>query len=274
MSSKKNFSDRSQSLISLIDGEGVRYGREDSFKLSHGNLSTQRILLGIPTHQVALDRILHWSDTLGIPRRLRTVFAQHLPDANMVGIGLEEGRDHAVIKAYLEFWDKVRIEVKRTGSTDPMLLHLGFKWRAQDEGDNGKISHYVCHPLLSLHDILARIEGIYSGARSDIPRDLAMAIIRHAAAANPGRSFLYVEANEEGDPRKAFDINLYKSELRMSDIETFLRDLTRHYAISNEQFQSLMSYVGSHLLGHLAGALDQSGRDATTFYYETRALDP
>jgi hypothetical protein len=45
----------------------------------------------------------------------------------MVGVGLEEGPDHEVYKMYLEFWDKVRLEVRRTGQSDPLLLHLGFK---------------------------------------------------------------------------------------------------------------------------------------------------
>lgn len=37
-------SERSVLLTSLIESEGVRYGREGSFKMSHARLLTQRFL--------------------------------------------------------------------------------------------------------------------------------------------------------------------------------------------------------------------------------------
>ena len=267
-------SERSRFLISLIEAEGVHYGREDSFKMSNAGLQTQRFLVGMPTQDIAPDRTLRLCDALGMPQRLRAAFAEHLADANMVGVGLEDSRDHGVYKMYLEFWDKVRLLVRRTGQTDPMLLHLGFKWRAQDDGSDGRIVHYICFPRLSVHDTLARIEQIYSGVVTPTAQDLTMGIVRHAAAANPGALFLYMEANEEGDPRRSFDINLYKSELTMRDIDPFLRGLGQHYCLPDAEFLPLLARIGPRLLGHLSGGLDRGGRDATTLYYETRALDP
>jgi hypothetical protein len=270
-------SERSLFLISLIEAEGVPYGREDSFKMSHASLAAQRFLVGIPTKDIAPACIERWCDALGMPPRLRAAFAQHLPDANMVGVGLEDSRDHGVYKMYLEFWDKVRLRVRRTGQTDPMLLHLGFKWRAQaaqGDGSDGRIARYTCFPRLSVPDTLARIERIYSGAATRTARDLSMGIVRRAAAANPAALFLYVETSEEGNPRNFFDINLYKSELTMRDIEPFLRGLAQHYCLPDEQFLPLIARVGPHLLGHVSGGLDRTGKDATTLYYETRALDP
>lgn len=267
-------SERSRLLTSLIESEGVHYGREGSFKMSHGSLLTQRCLLGVPTKDIAPARILRWCDSLGMPQRLQAVFAQHLLAANMVGVGLEESPDHGVYKMYLEFWDKVRLTVRSTGRTDPLLLHLGFKWRAQSDGSDGRIARYTCFPQLSVHDTLARIEQIYGDAVTRTAPDLAMGIIRRAAAANPAALFLYAEAQEEGNPRHSFDINLYKSELIMQDIEPFLRGLAQHYCLSDEQFQPLIARVRPQLLGHLSGGLDRHGNDATTLYYETRALDP
>src|SRR5438067_10046787 len=165
--------------------------------MSHARLLTQRFLMGIPTQGIAPARILRWCDVLGMPHPLQTTFAQHLPDANMVGVGLEDSRDHGVYKIYLEFWDKVRFDVRRTGRTDPMLLHPGFKWRAQGKGSDGRIARYTCFPRLSVHDTLARIEQIYSGALTRTAQDLAMGIVRRAATANPRTLFLYVEAVEE-----------------------------------------------------------------------------
>jgi hypothetical protein len=101
-----------------------------------------------------------------------------------------------------------------------------------------------------------------------------MGIVRRAATARPGELFLYVETDEEGDPRRSFDINLYKSELRMRDIDSSLRGLGQHYGLADAEFLPLIARIGPHLLGHVSGGLDRAGNDATTLYYETQALDP
>jgi hypothetical protein len=273
MTTAAPISERSRFLTSLIEAEGVHYGREDSFKMSHAGLMPQRFLMGIPTKEIAPERILRWCDVLGMPPRLQTAFRQHLPEANMVGVGLEDSRDHGVYKMYLEFWDKVRLEVSRTGRTDPLLLHLGFKWSAAGDDGDGRIARYHCFPMLSVHDTLTRIEQIYSGAATRTAQELALAIVRRAATNAPTELFLYVETSEDGNPRQSFDINLYKSGLTMAEIDPYLRDLGRHYRLSDEQLLPLLSHVGPLLLGHLSGGLDRNGNDATTIYYETRALD-
>ena len=266
--------ERYQSLISLIEAEGVHYGREDSFRMSNAGLQTRRFLLGVPTEQIAPDRILRWCDVLGMPRRLKTSLAGHLADANMVGVGLEESRGSGFYKLYLEFWEKVRHRVRRTRQTDPMLLHIGFKWRAEGDATEGRIARYMCFPLLSTHDIMDRIEQVYAGAVTRTGPELVMDIVRRAAAAHPETLFLYMEAAEEGNSRTAFDINLYKSELTMRDIDPFLRGLGRHYGLPDVEFLPLIDRIGPYLLGHVSGGLDQAGNDATTLYYETRPLDP
>ena len=261
-------------LISMIEAEGVRYGREDSFKMSNARLLTKRVLLGIPTANITAQRVFRWCDALGMPQRLKNALGEHLGDANMVGVGAEESGEHGAYKMYLEFWDKVRGLVRRTGQTDPMLLHLGFKWRVQGDGSDGRIARYTCFPRLSVHDTLARIEQIYRGAATPTAQDLAMGIVRRAATARPGELFLYVETDEEGDARRSFDINLYKSELTMRDIDSFLRGLGQHYSLPDAEFLPFIARIGPHLLGHVSGGLDRGGLDATTLYYETQALEP
>jgi hypothetical protein len=261
------------SLISLIEAEGVRYGREDSFKMSTGTLQTTRFLLGVPTQQIAPDRILLWCDVLGMPNRLKTAFAGHLAGANMVGFGLEENRGRGFYKLYLEFWEQVRHRVRRTRQTDPLLLHIGFKWRAEGDATDGRITRYMCFPLLPTHDILNRIGQVYANAVTRTGPEMVMGIVRRAAAAHPETLFLYTEATEEGNARTAFDVNLYKSDLTMGDIESYLLGLRQHYGLPESQFLPLIGRIGPNLLGHVSGSLDQAGNDATTLYYETRSLD-
>lgn len=259
-------------MISLIEAEGVHYGREDSFKISEAGLQARRFLVGIPTRDLASDRALGLCHALGMPERLRATFAEHLVHANMLGVGLDDGRTDGAYKVYLEFWDEVVHVVRQTKRTDPLLLHLGFKWRTG--GSDGRITRYTCFPMLSLHDTLSRIEKIHQSAATPTVQTLTTGIVRHAAACNPGVPFLYMEAEEESDPRRSFDINLYKSGLTIRDIEPLLLALGRHYCLPDSEYLPLLARIGPRLLGHLSGGLDQAGKEATTLYYETRAFDP
>lgn len=265
--------DRAHFLESLIEAECVRYGREDSFKMSLGGLLTNRFLLGIPLQETSPARVMHLCNALGMPQGCQASFRDHLGDANLIFFGLEDDGERGVYKAYLEFWDSVRQQVWRTGSKDPLLLNLGFKWRADSGGSDVRVARYTCFPLLSVSDILDRLQQIYADGCAQAAHAGASGIIRRAAAANPSASFLYVEVGEEGNPRKSFDVNLYKANLQMGDIHPFLSDLARHFRIPTETIEPWLKRIAAHPLGHLSGGLDKDGRDFITTYYETRALD-
>jgi hypothetical protein len=267
------FSDHSAALLRLIKAAGVDYGREDSFKISRGTLRTQRLLLGVPTHNLTAAGVLAWCDHLNMPLRLREIFATHLAEANMVGLGVEYAGERVAYKMYLEFWEKVRQTLLRFRRTDPLLLHLGFKWNAGDEDDPGRAAHYTCFPILSVDASLARIARIYEHATPPTGLSCITDIVRQASAAAPGTLFIYVEAEEEGESSPAFDINLYKSDLRLADVATSILDLARFHGIPDADIKSLLAQVGEHRLGHLSGGIDRRGHESTTFYYETRLLD-
>lgn len=264
---------RAQYLVSLIEAEGVRYGREDSFKLSPAGLLTNRFLLGIPLQEFSPARVLHLCGVLGMPQRSQATALDHLGNANLVFFGLEDDGKRGVYKVYLEFWDSVRRQVRSTGGTDPLLLNLGFKWRAGGDGSDVRVARYTCFPLLSVYDILGRLQQIHADGCSPVVYAGASGIIQHAAAANPSASFLYVEASEEGNPRRSFDVNLYKANLSVGDVRPILADVARHFRILPETFEPWLQRIAGRTLGHISGGLDKDGRDFMTTYYETRALD-
>jgi hypothetical protein len=265
-------SPRARLLWSLAENAGVRFGREDSFKMSHGKLLAQRFMLGIPTHGLGAQRILDWSERLGMPQRMREDFAAHLPAANLVFLGLEEDAHEAVFKIYLEFWDKVRERVLRTGQNHPLLLHKGYKWCSGDA--DGRIALYTCFPRLGTQEILRAMASIHSPGIDQRARDPALAIVRRAAAASPRAMFIYVEVAEENNPRKSFDINLYKSGLLLADIRPELEALAQYFGLCTRAWQSLLQDTATLPLGHLSGGLDRDGREFITVYYETLAIDP
>ncbi len=262
--------DRAQYLVSLIEAEGVRYGREDSFKLSRAGLLTKRFLLGVPLQQLSPARLLHICTRLGMPPSCEAILRDHLGYANLVFFGLEDDGERGVYKVYLEFWDLVRHHVRSTGRTDPLLLNMGFKWRA--DGSEVRVTRYVCFPLLPVCGILGRLEQISGGGRSPVIQ-AASGILQCAAAANRSASFLYVEASEEGNPRRSFDVNLYTANLSVDAIHPFLCDVARHFSVPPETLDPWLQRIAARPLGHVSGGLDKDGRDFITTYYETRALE-
>jgi len=267
-------SPRARLLCALAEETGVRFGREDSFKLAHGRLLSQRFMLGIPTHGLGSQQILDWCERLGMPPRLRSDFAAQLPHANLVFLGLEDGADEGIFKIYLEFWDKVREQVLRSGQNHPQLLHMGYKWRAGGADTQGRIARYTCFPRLGLQDILDAMSAIYTSGADCLSRELALAMVRKAAAANPHTLFLYVEVAEEDNPRRSFDINLYKSGLLLDDIRPELDALAQHFGLCDKAFHALLERTARQPLGHLSGGVDRAGEEFITVYYETLAIDP
>jgi tryptophan halogenase len=257
------------SMLDLVSAHGLRYGREDSFKMSRGRLLADRFLLGIRRQGVPDQALLDIAAGIGMPTEYRSLFLAGLSDADVVLFGQEDGETGLIYKAYLEFWEKVRREVRATGSKEPTLLNLGFKWRAGDNPVN-VISRYTCFPMLDLAEMLRRIKGIY-GAGADQPScRIALHLVQLAASRNAAS--IYMEVGEEGTPRRSYDINLYKAHLTLASIEPVLRNAASQYALPGGQFDALYSGVRGRLLGHLSGGVARDGSDFLTVYYETQAL--
>jgi hypothetical protein len=241
--------------------------------MSRAGLVTQRFLLGVPLQGLSPDRLIHLCKAIGMPLRCQELMQAQVREANLVFFGLDEDGEHGSYKVYLEFWDSVRRQVLRTRRSDPLLLHLGFKWRAEGDGGDARVARYTCFPLLSVHGILRRLNALYADDSAPEGFAAASAVIRRAASANPKATFLYVEASEEGNPRKSFDVNLYKAGLRVADIQVELQGLAPHFGIPAQDLDAWLPRIGACPLGHLAGGVDKDGRDFMTTYYETRALD-
>lgn len=188
----------------------------------------------------------------------------------MLLLGLEDRADGGVYKIYLEFWEKLKHRVCTSGSVEPGLLNLGVKWDTRT-GAHCR-TDYLCFPMLSATDILSRLNGVYRDLARPPSHDFSARLIHQAAAREPGASFIYVEVSEGQSPRKSFDLNLYKANLKVSDIRSLLTRLAEGYEIEGEQIDQLLGRVGERCLGHLSGGVDRHGRDFATIYYEIPML--
>ena len=256
-------------LLELVTSRGLAFGREDSFKMADGRLLSERLLIGIRRGRIPARTFAEIAASIGMPDEFRSPFLERLPEADVVLFGLENGEAGLLRKAYLEFWEKLRQRVLATGTKDPELLNLGFKWYAGEHSAR-MVSRYTCYPMLDLAGMLRRIRAIYEGATDAPSCRIALQLVQ--LAARRGAPLIYLEVGEEGTPRRSYDINLYKADLTLAGIEQELREAAARYRLPREAFEALFSRVRERPLGHLSGGLARDGGDFLTVYYETQPL--
>lgn len=262
-----------RSLFERVRALGTDFGFEKSFKLAPKGLREDRIILGVRSALATPEALLAACRDIGMPQPYLDAFAGELDGANTVGFGYEGDGHGGVYKVYLEFWDRLRQRVLRDpGNREPAVLFLGFKWQAGEDG-GAAVARYTCHPLLSLRGILSGLEALYE-ARSESASLRAVRSILALAAQRIGGddSFVYVEAAEEGNPRRSFDLNFYKAGLRVRDLLPALSEVCSAYGIGAAQLARIGTQAGDRPFGHLSGGLGRDGTDFLTVYYELEAL--
>lgn len=256
-------------LVSRLDVLQVRYGREDSFKLGREQLIAGRVLIGVDCARLAAGELLAIATELGMPAAGVALLAPLAIGANAVFFGFEPAGDSWVCKVYLEFWDRVREEVRRTGTRAPQLLHLGVKWDPARPGRH-EVARYECHPMLGLREIGRRMALCFPEAGAAV-RDAAQAVVRLGAGRQPKASMLYLEVSETGNPRRSFDINLYKTGLLVADASEQLRRAGAHLSVAPDLLESQLTLLGGRPLGHLSAGIDRHGNAFLSVYGETVA---
>lgn len=253
--------------FAIVEQWGVPCGYERSFKMLPGRLLANRYLLGVAAGEVTRDQWLEAGRRLGMPEDYLNAFAARLADANLVFLGFEDNEASCTYKVYLEFWEKVKAEVRRKQNPkEPVLLHLGFKWDADDSGRKA-VSEYLCFPLLDKREILKRIADIYAAEPHSTCGQLVEELVELAATRCVDGALRYVEVREADSPRVSFDLNLYAAQVGLQEIWPWLSTARQHYAIPVEHFARLQGLVGAKLFGHLSGGIDRRGEEFLTVYY-------
>lgn len=256
-----------RSMFERVRALGAGLGLEKSFKLSASGVAADRVILGVRTARTTPAALLALCRGLGMPSVHIAQFEQELARANTVGFGFDGDERGGSFKVYLEFWDQLRRRVQEEpANVDPELLFLGFKWPAADPA-RGVVARYTCYPRLSVAGIVRRLGALYP---DESPSLAAAREIMTLAASRirRGDSFVYVEAAEDGNPRRSFDINFYKAGLRVRDLHPILEALCRQYSIGTE----IPAPAGERPFGHLSGGRGRDGGDFLTAYYEIEGI--
>ena len=256
-------------LLKLIADLKLRCGLEKSFKMLDRKLLANRFLIGIDRKDISHEDLLHICGSMDMPENFLEVFNEHLPDANMIYIGFEESEKGSVYKIYLEFWEKLKKDIyNKKNKFEPVPLHMGFKWDTADNS-RGAVARYTCYPLLPLKEILKRVSDIYEGHGDRTSFEIAEGIIKLASTRTVDDPFIYLEVDEENNPRRSFDINLYKANLLLKDIHPFLTRSCRRYSVPAGELNALYGQISDMRFGHLSGGIGRDEKDFLTVYYET-----
>ena len=256
----------------LVENLKLKCGYEKSFKLTNQHLLRNRYMLGIDKTELDHDKLLLICNRMEMPTNFVENFFDNLPAANLILLGFEEGTGDCTYKIYLEFWDKVRTSIK--GSRAPyesVTLFLGYKWSAFDN-TRSALTNYTYYPMITLDEIINRMGKLNSQDENQIAFEVVRKIITHSTRGFDDKSLIYLEASEENNPRKSFDINLYEAGINLRKIYPFLKQLCRYYSVRIEELDNLYSLVNSLVLGHLSAGIDRDGKDFLTVYYEPKMV--
>ncbi len=266
-SGTKGAREKADFLFQLTNKLNVDIGFEPSFKISENVLLENRFLLGMNKSAIGQrphERILDICERLEMPEDLLEIFREKLPDANYVHFGFEENEKACIYKVYLEFTSKIQREMNQ--ETGQVALHLGLKWDASDPTKN-VITTYTWHRWISIEDIIARVHEILDPWKHKTTIEIAESLVRLSATRIPYQDILYLEVTEAGNPRRSFDINVYRAGLEVGELYPLLSKMGQHYLIPYEKFHKVYEQARTKKFGHLSGGIDRKGNDFLTVYF-------
>jgi len=114
--------------------------------------------------------------------------------------------------------------------------------------------------------MLERVGRICTGAAEE-PLQVMRSLFDAAARRVPAEQMLYLEADEEGNPRRSFDINFLRARVFLAELYPVWAGMCSHYGVDVERFHALFTPIRNELLAHIQGGVDRDGRDFVTIYY-------
>lgn len=250
-------------LLQSVQGLPV-VGWEVSCRISPGNVSTDRLLVGVKTQGVSGVRLHGLAEALGMPRTIAAEFQGGLRLSHQVMLAVEASANGLELRAYHAFED--------TG-----LGMRGFKWFAHDPG-RSRVSDYA--PSVKTWQAVCDFYGARCSEPSLSPDGIAN--VAHQSARliacsamkkqTPGTRVDFFSVNEREGARDSTCFRLYESGLKFTNIEAAVGNLFVRYQLEAHwpRVQALMS---SRPLGWVAVGEDSMGIPFVTVYGEASVLD-
>jgi hypothetical protein len=262
--------EKAEMLVDLVNGLGVGYVHERSFKVDRRTLLPHRFMLNFrregasPQALVALPGVC---ERLGMPPQFLAEFEENLPRTAFIFFGFEEGEHSSICKVYEEFaGPQDGAEAWQAALPVPVLSYVGYKWDVLDSRKAARAT-YTKFPGLSPQAMSARAERILDGPDSRSGRELANQFIGIASTRIPHAMMRYLEVAEEGNPRKSFDINAYGAGLLVAEFYPLFVRMCQRFEVGPGEFLPLYERIKMKEFGHVSGGVDREGRDFFTVYF-------
>lgn len=238
-------------------------GWEVSCRISPSGVSSQRLLMGLPTLGVAPSRLYGMLDVLGMPGDLAAPFLRDLSNAHQILVAVDAQPEDLEIRAYQLF-----------DHTDQSLAMRGYKWmtrdtsrhritdyRRSDKTWSQVIAHYAQH-------------GQTTAAAADTTAyKTALTIARLAAARTPmQRKADFLLAHETTGRRASSCLRLYETGLQFRHILEPISELLLHWGLASERAR-VLSVMTTRPLGWIAVGDDANGLPFLTLYGQAALLD-
>jgi hypothetical protein len=262
--------EKARLLFGLLGELEAVYGLERSFKATEKTLLTNRFLVTMSREEIrtqARERLLDICSRIRMPEEFLDRYKEHLSFAKYIHFGFEENEGGSLYKAYLEFPPNWESEfLNRPAGADAFTLYLGFKWDASSSGKRA-LSRYTCYPLIPPEQMMKRLADLYEGDMAKESLVIAKGFLETALGQTGYDQILYLEVSEDNNPRRSFDINMYRAKLRLEDLHPLLLQMCLHFSITPERFRALYDPVKFKRFGHLSGGIDREGKEFLTVYY-------
>jgi hypothetical protein len=265
-------SEQARLPLRLVKELGAGFVISGSFKMHHGSVLANRYLVTLAKQRLgdaADERIVQSCRAMAMPEDMIAPFAQRLAPANYVHFGFEEAADSCIYKVYMEYWTNWQEELRVNKRSDAFVGGYGYKWDPA-RGSGSALTRYTCHPLLEPQAMLQRAADACGGAAKQ-PVQVLRGLLDAAVPRIPVDKMLYLEADEEGNSRRSFDVNLLQAKLLLADLYPLWSAMCGHYGVDAETFNAHFTPIRNEPFAHIQAGVDRTGRDFTTIYYGTEA---
>ncbi len=259
-------------LIDLVRRLKAPYGLERSLKIVPGALMEDRFLISLHRSalgEAAVDTLLQMGGALGAPADFAAAIAAAQADADIIHFGYEGGQQQPIYKIYLEYASRVR-RAQAQNAPDPVLLHLAYKWMPDVPGQR-TVTRYTWIPCRSRAALAERLATIVPAEEAPRALRCALELLSRSTARTDSRNLALLEVAEPDNPRRSYDLNVYRAQLHLHDIADLVASVAPDFAVPQPQVLALLDRSGALDLGHLSGGLGRDGREFVTIYYGVEA---
>ena len=252
--------------LALVASLCAPYGVERSIKFAPGRVLEDRYLASV--HRDALgpdpiEALTAMGRALAMPGDALDALPHALEGAQIIHFGWEREPEGEIFKLYFEYAAAVRAAMNARPARSA-LVHRAFKWRPGPAGALN-VTLYTWQPCRTYREIEAQLaDPAFGGSPGAL---CAQALLRRIERSTGAGEVMLMRVEEEGNPRRSLDINLYRADLRVGTVQDLFAQAAGDLAAPLQETQAALSRCAEQPLGHLSLGVARDGAPFFTIYF-------